>query len=153
MTGTAQSAPPKLLGKFKDWNAFRVEDGTETICFVVSEPKSTSPKNVKRGDIFFMITDWGPKNSGLEPSVITGYPYKVGSSVTVTIGSDKFELFTQEDAAWLRDGDSEKRIVNAMRRGSRMIVTGTSQRGTLTKDNYSLSGVTAALEHVAKNCT
>ncbi len=33
-----------------------------------------------------------------------------------------------------------------------MIVTGNRGRGTLTTDTYSLSGITAALDAIAKEC-
>ena len=39
-----------------------------------------------------------------------------------------------------------------MRRGSNMIVTGTSMRGTLTTDEYSLVGFSAAVDKLGANC-
>jgi hypothetical protein len=39
-----------------------------------------------------------------------------------------------------------------MQKGHSLIVKGTSRRGTNTTDTYSLQGVTAALESVAKEC-
>lgn len=148
----AAAASPKSLGTFKDWNAFKLEQPGNTVCFVVSEPKDMKPANVRRGEVYFLITAWGEKRDQLEPSLIIGYPYKAGSTATIAIGSDKFELFTKDDGAWLRDAKSEERIVSAMKRGASMVVTGTSQRGTLTTDRYSLSGVTAALEKIVESC-
>jgi hypothetical protein len=43
-------------------------------------------------------------------------------------------------------------MIDAMKRGAEMSVTGTSSRGTLTRDNYSLSGISAALDKVAATC-
>ena len=39
-----------------------------------------------------------------------------------------------------------------MRKGRTMVVTGTSTRGTLTTDTYSLSGFTKASRAIAKAC-
>ncbi|MGB1026239.1 MAG: invasion associated locus B family protein, partial [Rhodospirillaceae bacterium] len=39
-----------------------------------------------------------------------------------------------------------------MKRGRDMIVKGTSSRGTVTTDTYSLSGVTAAMNAIDKAC-
>ena len=46
----------------------------------------------------------------------------------------------------------EKKLIDAMKRGAEMSVTGTSSRGTLTRDNYSLAGISAALDKVAATC-
>ena len=46
----------------------------------------------------------------------------------------------------------EQRLVGAMKAGTRMTVKGVSQRGTNTSYSYSLSGITAALDAVAKAC-
>ena len=39
-----------------------------------------------------------------------------------------------------------------MKKGSKMTVSSTSSRGTGVTDSYSLSGVTAALDAVTKEC-
>ncbi|MEM8744554.1 MAG: invasion associated locus B family protein [Pseudomonadota bacterium] len=43
-------------------------------------------------------------------------------------------------------------MVTAMKAGSTMVVQGRSTRGTLTTDEYSLSGITKALDAVTKAC-
>ena len=150
---------PKLLGAYRDWSAYRIETGGHKVCYVLSQPKSTSPKDVKRDPIFFLVSNWPERKAKGEPEVVPGYPYKDGSKVTAEVGSDKFTFFTQNDASDGSDGDAwvesladEARLVEAMRRGARMTVTGTSSRGTLTKDVYSLSGVSAALDRINKAC-
>lgn len=150
------AAAPKQIGVYKAWKAYSSEESGGKVCFVVSTPTEKSPQNVKRGDIFFIVTNWG--NGHWQPSIEIGYPFKTGSKSTVSIGSDKFSLFTDNDessgngGAWLREQADETRIVRAMKRGSTMIVKGTSKRGTLTTDRYSLSGITAALDAAAKSC-
>ena len=39
-----------------------------------------------------------------------------------------------------------------MQKGTRMTVVGKSRRGTVTTDTYSLSGISAALDAIAKEC-
>ena len=46
----------------------------------------------------------------------------------------------------------DKDIVAAMKRGSRMIINGTSFKGTKTKDTYSLSGFTSAYKAISNKC-
>lgn len=147
---------PTLLGAFKDWSAYTTGSGKTKTCYVLSQPKTTLPKNVNRDPVFFLISDWPARKAKGEPEVVPGYPYKKGSKVTAQVGSDKFTFFTKNEGsdgnAWVEAKADEARLVEAMRRGAQMIVTGTSSRGTLTKDTYSLSGVSAALDRIHKAC-
>ena len=61
-------------------------------------------------------------------------------------------MFTDKDSAWIENPDQENDLIEAMRKGTKMTVEGTSRRGTVTTDSYSLSGVTAALDAIAKEC-
>lgn len=154
-TMTPASAAPRQIGVYKDWKAYASQEAGGKVCFVVATPKEQRPKNVRRGDIFFIVTNWG--SGHWQPSIEIGYPFKTSSKASVSIGSDKFALFTDNDSAgnggaWLRERADETRIVRAMKRGSSMTVKGTSKRGTLTTDRYSLSGITAALDAAGKSC-
>lgn len=87
-----------------------------------------------------------------EISVEAGYTYKPGSEVEVTIDGQTFKLFTQGGNAWAYDEKADQALVNAMRAGQQMVVKGTSTRGTLTTDTYSLTGFTAAMQSIDKAC-
>lgn len=158
-SGPAQAAKsPTLLGAYRAWSAYTTGTGDSKTCYVLSQPKSMSPKHVNRDPVFFLISDWPGRHTKAEPEVVPGYPYKSGSKVTVQVGSDKFTMFTKNDNgdgdgnAWVEAKSDEPRLVGAMRRGAQMIVTGTSSRGTLTKDVYSLAGVSAALAKAHSAC-
>lgn len=147
---------PALLGTFKDWSAYSVGTGDARTCYALARPKSTDPKTVKRGAVFFLISDWPARKVKAETEVVPGYKYKDDSKVTVQVGSDKFTFFTQNDgadgSAWVEDLAAEPRLVEAMRRGAEMFVTGTSSRGTLTRDTYSLGGISGALDKAHATC-
>ena len=143
---------PKLIGKYQDWDAFTfVEDG-KLICYMASEPKKTQPNNVKRGDIYILVTRRPAHGIVDEVSIYAGYPYQAESEVEVTIGDQSFRMFTYENTAWARDPDGDKAIARAMIRGNTMRVKGLSQRGTTTIDTYSLRGFTAATKAIRKAC-
>jgi len=141
------------IGKFTDWTAHAANSGQSKVCYIVSVPKKMQPSNVNRDDVFFYITTWAGQTNIAEPSVVTGYPYQPGSTTTVSIGPSTASMFTKGDSAWVADRGSEKKLIDAMRAGSTMIVKGTSRRGTVTTDTYSLSGVTAGLKAVIKACS
>ncbi len=150
------AAEPQSLGTFSDWSAFKSSGSDGVVCYALSQPKESQPTNVKRDPIYFLISSWPGKKTFGEPSVVPGYPYKEGSITTVEIGSDKFEFYTQNEGAdggaWMKTAAEEKRLLEAMRGGSRMVVKGTSRRGTLTTDEYSLKGISAALDKIAADC-
>ena len=55
-------------------------------------------------------------------------------------------------AAWLASMDDEAGFVAALKKGSKLVVHGTSLKGTKTTDTYSLGGVTAAMDAIDKAC-
>lgn len=149
----ARAAEPERLGIFSHWISYSLvqEDGHK-VCYAVSEPTEKLPKNVDHGNVFFLVTLWPAKGNATEPSLMTGYDFKEGSTVTAEIGGDKWNMFTYQKGAWVREAKDEKNLVDAMRRGSSMRVKGTSSRGTATEYTISLSGISAALDKIASSC-
>lgn len=157
LASTAASAEaPTLLGAFKDWTALQSATKSGKTCYAISQPKQQEPAKAKRDPIYFLISDWPLRHTKAEPQIVPGYEYKKDSTVTAQIGSDKFEFFTKNDgtagSAWVQDTADEAKLVDAMRRGSTVVVTGVSSRGTTTKDTYSLNGISAALDKIHGAC-
>jgi hypothetical protein len=146
----AQTA--KLLKTFDDWQVFVHEANNEKVCFAATAPKESTPKGATRGSIFLYLTTWQKDGVKNEVSVKIGYTFKPESTPTVAIGSQKFDLYPKDDKAFMRDPGDERKLVDAMRKGSSLEVTGVSARGTSTEDKYSLRGLSAALKHVEDNC-
>jgi hypothetical protein len=155
-SAAAAQDKPELLGSYRDWFAYRVGTGADRQCYALSQPKQKNPVAMKRDDVFFLISTWPGKRVKDEPSIVPGYTYKDGSKVQVQVGADKFEFFTRNDAgsggAWMDDPAQERRLVDAMKRGAAFTITGLPDKGALTRDNYSLAGISAALEKVAASC-
>lgn len=149
----AQEKGPKPLGTFKDWQAYSWVENGKKICYMLSRPNKSTPKGVSRDDIYLMVTYRPASSSKEEVSHITGYSYRDKSTVDVLIGNRKFILATNNDVAWVPEGESDVKLISAMRGGSKLVVKGTSTRGTLTTDSYSLQGFTAAHKQIRKSCT
>jgi hypothetical protein len=74
------------------------------------------------------------------------------SAVDVSIDGKKFKLFTIEGRAYAESEEDDVAMVRAMKRGRKMTVVGTSSRGTVTTDSYSLSGFTKTKNLIDKTC-
>ncbi len=150
---TAHAAEPTALGTFNDWTAYTYKAPDTKVCYVVSQPKSSdSAKKVKRDPIFFIITNMPGRKIAGEVSTIIGYPFKEQTTVNVKVDGTDFELFTNGDGAWADTSAKEKKIVTAMKTGKKLSVTGTSWKGTETTDNYSLNGLSPAMDKINSAC-
>ena len=148
---SAMAQTPTRIGEFNDWGAFSYDSGGGKVCYALSVPTSKEPANVDHGDNFFLVTQRAKQNVTYEPQFMAGYTLKEGSKVTVSIDGKPFTFFTKENSAWVENAAQEPALVAAMKAGSKMIVKAVSRRGTNTTYEYSLSGVTAALDSI-QNC-
>jgi len=101
-------------------------------CYALSEPKEMTPKNVNRGSVFFLISTWPGREVRNEPSIVPGYQFKESTKAEVQIGMDKFTFFTKNDGmvggAWIEDPNDERKLIDTMKKGSTMTISGTSSR-------------------------
>jgi len=148
----AEEQKVTLLEKYNNWSAYTAT-GSPKVCFAVAQPSESTPKNVRRGPIYFYVSHYPEDKVTGEISVKMGYPFVAGGKATVTIDGKKFELFTKDEGAFVEKTEDEARMIDAMKAGSSMKVQGRSARGTDTSDNYSLSGITDALERITKECS
>ncbi len=149
---SALAQEPKLVGEFKDWAAYAYKGKKGQVCYIVSQPKESQPKGVNRDAVFFLITHRPGDKIRNEVNTIIGYPFKKESVARVEVDSSAFELFTNGDGAWAESAVADRKVVAAMKKGAKMTVSGESWRGTKTKDSYSLSGVTAAMDKIDELC-
>ncbi len=148
----AYASEPKKIGSFSDWSAYSFLENGKKVCYMVSTPKTDEGNYTRRGDIYTLVTHRPSENTRNVFSYIGGYPYKQDSEVTVKIDGKTFKLFTYEETAWAPDGLTDNALSSALRSGSKMVVKGTSKRGTLTTDTYSLKGSSSAHEAISKAC-
>ncbi|MDE2181715.1 MAG: hypothetical protein KGJ78_01700 [Alphaproteobacteria bacterium] len=152
----AAADAPQLIGSSKSWSAFQASTGSGKVCYALARPKTVEPRKAARDPIFFLVSDWPGRKVQGELQVVPGYPYKDGEPVVAQVGSTKVEFFTRNSgssgAAWVKDPDQESSLLSAMRRGNTITVSGVSERGTRTRDTYSLAGITKALDLIRDAC-
>ena len=142
----------KELAKFTDWSAFAEGEGKNLACMAVSKPKKSEGDYTKRGDVFAIVTHLPGQKKWNEFSVVAGYNYKTNSNPEILIDQIKFQLFTSGSRAWsFSPGDDEK-IISSLKKSMKMRVIGTSSRGTITTDTFSLMGFSKAYQKINEAC-
>lgn len=150
----AASNEPKLLGQYGEWGAYAASPNGKKLCFALAKPGSsqTSPPNRPRDPAYLFVSTRPGEKVKDEISLIIGYPIKPNSEVTAAVGPASFALHTQEDGAWIKNTSDEPKMLEAMRKGSDVVIKGESGKGTKTTDTFSLKGIAQALDRVGQEC-
>jgi hypothetical protein len=145
---------PTLLGQYGDWGAYAANAGGRTVCYALAKPSSqaTQPANRPRDPAYVFISTRPAENVRNEVSIVIGYPFKPGYEASADIGANKYAMYTQADGAWVKNPAEEARMVDAMRKGADLVVSGESGKGTKSTDRYTLKGLNQALDRVAAEC-
>jgi len=143
----------KKIGKFKDWETIVIKNDSKLVCFAQSKPVLQSPKSYKREARLFV--SFRPNEKILnEISITAGYEFNNHNSITAKSGKFKYKFdIAQENFAWMADNKIEKKMINTMKKGSRIMVSGYNQEGSHTIDHYSLLGFTKAYKAAKKSCS
>ena len=143
----------KTIGKFKDWETIIIKNNSELVCFAQTKPVLQSPKNNPREARLFVA--FRPNEKIIdEISITSGYEYNNKNSVIAKSGKNKYKFdISQDNFAWIADQKIEKKMIKAMKAGSRIMITGYNQKGSQTIDHYSLMGFSKADNSAKKSCS
>ena len=142
----------KKIGKYKDWEAMVITEGSGKVCFAQSSPILQAPKSNKRDAKLFIAFRPADKIVD-EVSVTAGYEFN-SNTVTAQSGKNKFKFDIKEQGfAWIADNKIEFRMIKKMKKGSRIMITGYNQNGSQTIEHYSLLGFTKAYNATKKACS
>ena len=147
-------AETKLLGSEKYWKAYATKISKSKTCFITATPIKTTGNfdRETRGDPFVFVTNTkgGAKH---EVSIKAGFNFKRNNDVIFNVDGKITKLFPVDDRAWSESSKIDRRLVQSMRKGKKLVVTGTSSPGNKIVDTYSLSGFTRALRLIDKSCS
>ena len=139
-------------------NLFALEKGTWAFtkdsdwCYIGSFPiKSDLPETKKRGENYILVY----KIIGSDENIVqveAGYQYNLDENIVVKIDNTSFKFYSTEDSsetAWTND---DKKVIYAMKKGLKLVLSGESSRGTSTNDQYTLKGFTLAFNKLNEDC-
>ncbi len=143
----------KSVGKFKDWESFVLsQDGNKT-CFAQSIPVVRAPKKIKRDPSRIFVSFRPVENIKNEFSVTNGYEFKLKAPVTAKSGKKSYDLFSKGRFAWIVDNEDEIKLIATMKKASRLMIIGNTDKGDQTTDHYSMMGFTKAYNIAKKSCS
>tara|TARA_B110000438_G_C15527090_1_gene526817 strand:- start:217 stop:723 length:507 start_codon:yes stop_codon:yes gene_type:complete len=143
----------KSLGKFKDWESFVLAKDGNKICFAQSIPVVRAPKKSKREASRLFVSFRPAENIKNEISVTNGYEFKLKSPVAAKSGKKTYDLFSKGRFAWIADNKDEIKLISTMKKASRLMIIGNSDKGEQTTDHYSMMGFTKAYNSAKKSCS
>ena len=143
----------RSVGKFKDWESFILSQEENKICFAQSIPVVRAPKKLKRDPSRLFISFRPTENIKNEVSVTNGYEFKLKAPVTAKSGKKSYHLFSKGRFAWVVDGEDEAKLIITMKKASRLMIVGNTDKGDQTTDHYSMMGFTKAYNVAKKSCS
>ena len=145
---------PTLLGQYGDWGAYAATPGGKKICFALAKPanSSTAPPNRPRDPAYMFVSTRPAEKVKDEVSIIFGYGLKPNSDANIEVAGGSYTMYTQADGGWVKNAAEEPKLVDTMRKGQNLTVKGTSAKGTVSTDIYSLKGLSLALDKIAQEC-
>jgi invasion protein IalB len=145
---------PTLLGQFGEWGAYTASPSGRKVCFVLAKPvsASTNPPNRPRDQAWMFISSRPGEKVRDEVSVVFGYGLKPNSDANIEISGGNYPMNTLGDGAWVKNPAEEPRLVETLRKGLDVTVKGTSAKGTVSTDVYSLKGLAQALDKIGQEC-
>ena len=144
---------PQSIGKFKDWESFIVTENNNKVCFAQSIPILRAPKKFERNPSRLFISFRPTEDIKDEVSATSGYTFQKEKIVKAKTGKKTYDFFSQEEFAWIIDTEEEQRFIKAMKKASRVMIIGRTEKGKQTIDHYSLMGFTKAYDKAKKNCS
>ena len=150
----AAENPLTNLGTFGVWTAYVYQGADGKTCYMSTEPEKSVGKYKKRDDVFLTISHQPSDKNFDIVNVVAGYTYKKGSKPTLTVDKKAaISLVSHENGAWAKDTKTDKQLVSQMKAGSSAVLRGTSKRGTVTTDTFSLKGFSKAYREISEACS
>ena len=143
----------KSIGKFKDWESFVLSQEGSKICFAQSKPVIRAPKKLKREPSRLFVSFRPSENIKNEISVTNGYEFKLKAPVEAKSGKKSYDLYSKGRFAWVVDNKDEAKLIVTMKKASRLMIIGNTDKGDQTTDHYSMMGFTKAYKTAKKSCS
>lgn len=137
------------LGIWNTWGAFT--DAGVPRCYAIAMADKIEGRS-NDFQPYFTVGNWPRRNARGEVHVRLSRRLGLGGAVTLSIGSERFQLVAGAADAWAQDRRMDAAIVAAMRSAGSMIVSARSANGRGFRDSYALTGAATAMDAALLGC-
>lgn len=153
---SASAENPEIIGVYDHWVSYMSTKNNKKTCYIASSPVKSTGKYSQRGDVFIFVAHYPQEKKFNEVSFSAGYTYNTKSLPSLKIDQHKSFSFktssSKKDMAWSKNKEDDKVIIEHMKAGNTLVVSGISKRGTKTSDFFSLKGFSKAYSDIQKKC-
>ena len=125
------------MGTFGEWGAYADPGQVENLL----RPRPAQDPGAGLAEArpaYIFISTRPAENVKNEISFIMGFPMKDGGEAQAEIGDVDFGLIAKGSNAWVKNPAEEGHLIDAMKKGSKLVVKAASTKGKVTTDTYSL---------------
>ena len=143
----------KKIASFEKWSVY---SKSKSLCYMIAQPEKSEGEYKVRGRVRIVVYRNNLENQNKNAVGIDfGYSFTKNSKAFIEIDNkNKFKLSTFGQTAWTASkAKKDKKIIEAMIKGNKLIAFGQSKRGTNTKDTYSLNGFAKAFNKINEYCS
>ena len=143
----------KKIASFEKWSVYAK---SKSLCYMIAQPEKSEGEYKVRGRVRIVVYRNNLENQNKNAVGIDfGYSFTKNSKAFIEIDNiNKFKLSTFGQTAWTASkAKKDKKIIEAMIKGNKLIAFGQSKRGTNTKDTYSLNGFAKAFNKINEYCS
>ncbi len=143
----------KKIGSFENWSVYAK---SKNLCYMIAQPEKSEGEYKVRGRVRIVVYRNNVENQNKNAVGIDfGYSFPENSKASIKIDNKKkFKLSTFGQTAWTGSKTkTDKKIIEAMIKGNKLVALGQSRRGTKTKDTYSLDGFAKAYYEINNYCS
>lgn len=145
-------AAQTLDGIYYNWSVFVLDDpGEEKKCYIVSFPTKSIGNYKKEREPYILVTRFQKKQIE-EVSVYSGFEYKIGGDIYLSIDGKQFTMFTKDDIAWAKNKEQDKEIISSLLDSFQLKIRSESSTTEYVVDEYSLKGLTRAYKRIKELC-
>jgi hypothetical protein len=146
------SAQTRTVSKFGEWTVYAHDDASGRLCFAAAPPRASDPPQDTGFKPLLYVSAWPREGVRAEVSVKSASPLKPGALSSIIVDKSTFKLSANGDRAYVLDPTDELKLLEAMKKGSSVIVLAQTEQGVMAKDTYALAGITQALQAITAAC-
>lgn len=140
--------------RHKDWTVYQADTPEGRVCYAVSTAQSSAPSDLDRSRAVMMVASWQDRGLPYEQvSFISPSSMRPDKPPRAVAGSTIVTLYVAGGGeAYVDRRGEERRLLQAMEKGSDMRIEAVSETSRREVHLFSLQGVTAAVRQINRNC-